>query len=39
VLIAFGLDRRLVRFLFDEHERTMDEDRTRVMAALGTWVR
>jgi hypothetical protein len=35
VLVAFGLDRRLVRVLFDEHERTMEEDRGMIVKALG----
>ncbi len=35
VMVAFGLDRRLVRALFDEHERTLEEDRRRLARALG----
>jgi hypothetical protein len=35
VVIAFGLDRRPVRVLFDEHERTMEEDRGMIVKALG----
>lgn len=34
VLVAFALDRRLVRVLFDEHERTMDVEWNRVARAL-----
>jgi hypothetical protein len=34
VLVAFGLELRLVRVLFDEHERTMNEERNRVTRAL-----
>ena len=35
VVLAFRLDRRSVRVLFDEHERTMAEDRRRVLEVLG----
>ena len=35
VVLAFRLDRRSVRVLFDEHERTMAEDRKRVLEVLG----
>lgn len=35
LLVAFGLDRRLVRVLFDEHERTMNEDRRSLSKSLG----
>ena len=35
VLVAFDLDRCSVRVLFDEHERTMAEDRKLVSEALG----
>lgn len=35
VMVAFGLDRRLARALFDEHERTIDQERRLVARALG----
>lgn len=35
VLVAFRLDRRLVRPLSDEHERMMDGDRMQLLRALG----
>jgi hypothetical protein len=35
VLLAFALERRTVRALFDEHERTLVEDRTRLARSLG----
>ena len=35
VVRKFDLDRRSVRVLFDEHERMLPEDRSRVNEALG----
>lgn len=35
VLVAFGLRHHFVRVVFDEHERTLEEDRMRVTKALG----
>lgn len=35
VLLAFALDRREVRLLHDEHERTLDDDRIIVAKVLG----
>jgi len=35
LVLAFRLNRRSVKVLFDEHERTMAEDRRRVLKVLG----
>ena len=35
VILSFHLDRRSVKSLFDEHERTMAEDRSSVLKVLG----
>ncbi len=35
VILSFHLDRRSVKALFDEHERTMAEDRRKVLVVLG----
>lgn len=35
VLVGFGLDRRSVSVLYDEHERMLGEDRRRLSEALG----
>jgi len=35
VLVGFHLDHRSVKVLFDEHERTMAEDRRSVLKVLG----
>ena len=35
LLVGFRLDRRSVKALFDDHERTLAEDRRRVLKVLG----
>jgi hypothetical protein len=36
VMVAFGLERQIVRVLYDEHERMLDDDRINVAKALGS---